>query len=205
MPSGWIDTSSWQGLTVSLRTRIGLRVANPADRDDLVQEALLRVHRASRSLRDASSFGPWVIRIADNVVVDFWRHRGRMSEIPHVALDEDAVADMAAPAGDDDRLRQALADHVACSVRRLPEPYRETLALTELEGARYADAARSLGISLTAIKSRVVRGRALLKQALRRQCDIEFAPTGQAIDCAPKAGVTCATSCFPSADTPVGP
>lgn len=204
MATGWIDTSSWQGLAASLRARIGRRVANPADRDDLVQEALLRVHRASRDLKSTSSFGPWVVRIADNVVVDFWRHRGRTSDSPHVALDEDVVADMTAPA-DDGRLRTALADHVARSVQRLPKPYRETLTLTELAGARYADAARSLGISLPAIKARVVRGRKMLKQALRRQCDIEFAATGQAIDCVPKAGVTCATSCFPSADRPVGP
>lgn len=203
MPSSWIDTSSWHGLTTSLRARIGRRVGNPADRDDLVQEALLRVHRASRDLKDVSSYGPWVVRIADNVVVDFWRHRGRMSGIPHVALDEDAVADMIAPA-DDGRLRTALADHVARSVKRLPRPYRETLVLTELEGIRYADAARSLGISLPALKARVVRGRKLLKQALRRQCDIEFAATGQAIDCVPKAGVACATSCLPSAEAPLG-
>jgi RNA polymerase sigma-70 factor (ECF subfamily) len=204
MASGWIDTSSWQGLSASLRARIGRRVANPADRDDLVQEALLRIHRASRDLKVASSLGPWVVRIADNVVVDFWRQRGRMSEIPHVPLDEEAVADVPPPA-DDNRLRTALADHVARSVLRLPEPYRETLALTELAGTRYADAARSLGISLPAIKARVVRGRKMLKQALRRQCDIEFAATGQAIDCVPKAGIACATSCFPSADRPVGP
>ena len=203
MPSGWIDTSSWQGLAASLRARIGRRVANPADRDDLVQEALLRVHRASRDLKAASSFGPWVVRIADNVVVDFWRHRGRMSEIPHVPLDEDAVADVPTLV-DDGRLRMALADHVARSVRRLPKPYRETLALIDLEGTRYADAARSLGISLPAIKARVVRGRALLKQALRRQCDIEFAATGQAIDCVPKAGVACTASCLPSAERSFG-
>jgi RNA polymerase sigma-70 factor, ECF subfamily len=83
--------------------------------------------------------------------------------------------------------RQTVAAHLADMVTRLDSPYRETLTLTELQGMKYAEAARTLGISLAAVKSRVLRGRHILRNALIRCCKIELGATGRVLDCAPRA------------------
>ena len=80
---------------------------------------------------------------------------------------------------------------LAATIQTLPEPYREALTLVELEGLTQREAAERLGISHSGLKSRVQRGRALLRRALVRCCDVELDRAGRLIDYrerAPKCG-----------------
>jgi RNA polymerase sigma-70 factor (ECF subfamily) len=61
---------------------------------------------------------------------------------------------------------------------------------------KYADAARTLGISLAAVKSRVLRGRHMLRNALIRCCEIELGATGGVLGCTPRGKEACG-SCEP--------
>jgi RNA polymerase sigma-70 factor (ECF subfamily) len=201
MDAGRIDTSSWQGLTATLRSHIGRRVGNAADRDDLVQDVLLRVHRSYGALKKQMSAGAWIARIADNAVIDFWRRGKKPAMAPAAMTDVDA-AEIAGDSGEGDHLQQALAAYVARSVTSLPSPYRETLTLTELQGVKYAAAAEMLGVSLAAVKSRVLRGRMILKQSLRENCDLEIGATGRVIACSPGADSACTDSCQGPNDAP---
>lgn len=72
-----ITETSWQELVRAVKSYIGRRVSNPEDRDDLVQDVLLRIHRGLDGLKGQASLGPWVYSIASNAVVDYWRRRGK--------------------------------------------------------------------------------------------------------------------------------
>ena len=185
-----ITEASWSELLRAVKSFVARRVKDPADRDDLVQEVLLRVHRGLDGLKGQTAPGPWIYSIARNAIVDHWRRKGRAPTVPvddiEVAGDELAVFD-----DDGESLQQAVAAYLAEAVHRLQSPYRETLILTELQGMKYADAARRLGVSLPAIKSRVLRGRGMLREALIRCCEIELGPTGRVIDCAPRGSTPC--------------
>src|SRR5437588_536499 len=87
------------------------------------------------------------------------RRRSRARARHPLAID--APPEEAAPVVDDDldSAEQLLARAVVPFVAMLPSPYREAITLTELEGLSQKQAAEILGISLTAMKSRVVRGR----------------------------------------------
>ena len=158
-----------------MRSYVGRRVTNPEDRDDLVQEVLLRVHRGLTSLKDQTSPGPWIFGIAHNVVVDHWRKRGRTRSVP---LDEAEIdlGELVDETDDGELLQQSVATYLADMVTRLESPYRETLILTELQDMKYTDAARRLGISLAAVKSRVLRGREMLRKSPIRCCEIDSEP-----------------------------
>jgi RNA polymerase sigma-70 factor (ECF subfamily) len=184
---------AWREIAGALRSYIGRRVPDAADRDDLVQDVLLRAHRGRGHLKDRAAPGPWIYGIANNAVIDYWRRNGRRGRAS-IALAETDLAELP-ELPDDDRLQQVLAGFVANQVARLPSPYRETLTLTELQGMRQADAAAMLGISLAALKSRVLRGRVLVRQALLECCALEFGPTGRVVDCMPQPGKPRAATC----------
>jgi RNA polymerase sigma-70 factor, ECF subfamily len=122
-------------------------------------------------------------------VVDHWRKR-RPASLP-IDDAEAAFGELADVADDGDALQPGVAAYLAGAVKRLESPYRETLTLTELQGVKYADAAAALGVSLAAVKSRVLRGREMLRQALSQCCAIELGPTGRVVDCAPRTPSAC--------------
>jgi RNA polymerase sigma-70 factor (ECF subfamily) len=186
-----ITETSWRDLVRAVRSYVGRRVTNPEDRDDLVQDVMLRIHGGLAGLKAQDKPGPWIYGIAHNVVIDHWRRKGRPTPVP-IEDAEATLGEIAAIVNDGDDLQQTVAAYVADQVTGLESPYRETLTLTELKGMKYADAADTLGISLAAVKSRVLRGRQMLRKALIRCCEIEVAPTGRIIACAPRSPGNCA-------------
>jgi RNA polymerase sigma-70 factor (ECF subfamily) len=73
----------------------------------------------------------------------------------------------------------------------LPERYREALILTEFDGLTQKELAERVGISLSGAKSRVQRGREMLKGMLHECCRFEFDRRGRVIECEPRAEDNC--------------
>lgn len=177
-----VITALWRELSDSLRGFLRSRTATDADAEDLLQEVFLRIHRRLPELREPAKLQGWVYRIARNVVIDHYRLRRQ-----HAPLEVDAVA--ADPAGRDavdlsPALRRFLAE--------LPPAYREPLIRHEFQGEGLADIAAALGLSLTAVKSRVRRARLLLRQMLDRCCRFEFDRRGRVISAVPRQPCRCA-------------
>lgn len=178
---------AWRELERELRPFVTRRVS-PADVDDVVQEIFVRLHRSGDELRDEERFGPWVMRVARNTITDHHRTHGRRIAREAKAGDvvdgherDDGVVErvsngVGALHEHEDTLdgspEQELAAYAALFVAMLPSPYREALTLTELEGLSQKDAAELLGVSLPALKSRVLRGRAKLREALEDCCHV---------------------------------
>ena len=158
----------------------------PADQvDDLVQETFLRIHTRLDDLRDPDRLAPWVYRIARSVWVD--RGRRRRPEQPSAVglTDEDLSV---TPAPPDPTL--LVAAWLPGLVETLPEPYREAVRLSELEGHSQAEVARMLGISPSGARSRVQRGRRLLREQLEACCTL-VREGAQIIDYAPNPACAC--------------
>jgi RNA polymerase sigma-70 factor (ECF subfamily) len=81
---------------------------------------------------------------------------------------------------------EELASYIALFVVMLPSPYREALTLTELEGLTQREAAERLGISVSGMKSRVQRGRLLLRELLEGCCDIALDARGHVMSYEPR-------------------
>lgn len=160
--------------TAKLRAFIRRRVRDDATADDLAQDTLLKVYRSRATLRDGQRLEAWLYRIARTTVIDYYR-RGRPSEALPEAIAAESPDEV-----------QILREAVLVSTRRfleeLPEAYREPVRLAELEGLPLAKIALRLDVSLTAVKSRVQRGRAMLKKKLQDCCRFEFDRQGKIID-----------------------
>jgi RNA polymerase sigma-70 factor, ECF subfamily len=178
------DSGSWETVAAKLRDYVGRRVRNPADRDDIVQDALVRVLDGLPGLRTPEALGPWIYRIARNAVVDHWRRSGNADEpLPE---DWDRVEEEAESA-----VVEEVATYMRALLGLLPPADRAVLDLTELEGLSQKDAASRLGLSLAATKSKVRRGRLKLRAALEHYCRLEVSARGELIGCEPKPGSAC--------------
>lgn len=186
------STPAWTGLREDLRRYIRRRVPRSDIADDLLQETFLRIHRGIGSLSDSDRLIPWVYAIARNVVHDYHR-RKRDATIP---LNEAGIA--AAPPLDDSRASSRAASWLDGMMARLPDKSRMAVQLSEIEGLSQKEVAERLGLSLTAAKSRVRRGRAQLRSMIEACCTFEFDRRGNIIDYSRKATPAAGTSgCAP--------
>lgn len=156
-----------------LRGFIRSRVPDDATADDLTQEALLKVYRSRTALRDEQKLEAWLYRVARTTVIDYYRRERPREELPEALAAE--------PADEVAALREAVIVSMKRFLGELPEAYREPVRLAELEGLPLTKIALRLGLSLTAVKSRVRRGRAMLKKKLQDCCRFEFDRGGRVI------------------------
>lgn len=115
-----------------------------------------------------------MFRIARSVAVDHLRRRAQ-DELPAEFSDE-AVDE------DDTTAEQVLGLWLRTMVDTLPAPYREAVRLIDLEARGQREVAERLGMSYSGLEARVQRGRAQLRAALLRCCDVEFDARGHVVD-----------------------
>jgi len=131
---------------------------NRDDADDLVQDTLERAWSRASLWRGVADMRGWLFSIMHNLHVDALR-RGRLATVP---LSEDTPEGIAPPPQAE---RLAVLD-LQAALDRLPLEQREVLLLVALEDMAYADIARTLGIPLGTVMSRLSRGRERLRALL---------------------------------------
>jgi RNA polymerase sigma-70 factor (ECF subfamily) len=165
-----------------LRQFVRSRIPDEAAADDIVQDVFLKIHDHIDTLREGDRLERWVFQVARNTVVNYYR--SRKSDHP---LMEEPVAIVE----DNDDMHRKLASSLGEMIEQLPPLCREALKLTEIEGLRQKELAHRLGISLSAVKSRVRRARAMLRDLLMKCCHFEFDRYGTIIDYHPISCCCC--------------
>jgi RNA polymerase sigma-70 factor (ECF subfamily) len=128
-----------------------------------------------------------MFQVARNAIADAGRKQAR-APLESPDLDETP----APPTSDTDReAASALAGCMSLFVSQLLSPYREAIALVELEGKTAKEAAEMVGISVSGMKSRVQRGRAPLRDLFERCCEIAVDARGKPTDFAPRGQPLC--------------
>lgn len=133
---------------------------SPSDAEDLVQDVFTRAMGTIDGVRDGTCIGAWLAAVARNRATDFLRQQRRR---PTTALD--GSTDPPAPAGPD-RERAIEAAEALAHIRRLPEAYRETLALRLVEGLTGPEIAQRLGMTHGSVRVNLHRGMTMLRQSL---------------------------------------
>jgi len=153
-------------------------VYDRADAADLTQEVFVKVFRGVGKFHGESSLRTWIYRIALREASNQrrWWMRHRYQEIPieqeisegnsgfSIKL-KDTLVD-AAESPYDSAVQTENRERVEAALKRVPEPFRTTLILRDIEGFVYEEVAEMQGVNLGTVKSRLVRGRALLKALL---------------------------------------
>lgn len=138
---------------------------NQADAEDVLQDALLNAYRALGSLRDRDAFQAWLATIARNACHRLKR-REALQPLLELPVSGDPGIAAADPSAESQVVRMDLERCVKSALARLPPSSREVVALRDMQGLTAPDAARQLGISVAALKSRLHRARGQLRHEL---------------------------------------
>jgi len=169
----------WDRYNRRLGAFIRSRVGNDADAEDILQEVFYRIHRHLCCQTEWSKPESWIYQIARNLIIDHYRRRREMVEIPESYPVEFDLDEQARLEGDPEA---TLALSLKEMVDELPEPYRQALLLTEYQGLSQKQLAESQGISLSGAKSRVQRARDKLRDMLLDCCHFELDRRGRILD-----------------------
>jgi RNA polymerase sigma-70 factor (ECF subfamily) len=147
-------------------------LSDRADAADVTQEVFLHVFRGIRGFRGGSSLKTWLYRISVRQALNHrrwcWRHHRMQTSIDVPTTDERPVLELtdaeATP------FEQCAAHEVQATVRHalatVPPVFRSAVILRDLEGLSYEEIAEVLEVSVGTVKSRIMRGRRMLKEIL---------------------------------------
>lgn len=137
--------------------------------DDATQETFISAYRAIGKFRGVN-LAPWLLRIARNQCYDMIR---AMRRRPADSLEENLTNPAVARAQDshspeEETLRGELAAEIQRAILSLPQEQRLVITLIDVQGFSYEEAAEAAGVSKGTVKSRLSRGRARVRDHLRR-------------------------------------
>lgn len=155
--------------------RAARHVGSHADAEDLAQEVLIKVYLHVQRFEGNDSLWPWIARITSNAAISLLRTRKLRESREHPAWRAVESADrfnVQAEPPDPARLADELAigtevrRRLLVALRGLPVVYRDAVILKDLHGYTSAETSRFLRVPVPTVKSRVNRGRRLLRQTL---------------------------------------
>ena len=140
---------------------------NAEDAEEAAQDTFLALWRGIGSFRQESLLSTWIYRLASNACIDLLR-RGKRNVSGPSLDDEETLLDAADPAPQphEEAERRELHRQLREGLMALPEDYRAILLLREVEGLSYSEIAEATRLELGTVKSRISRGRTLLRNYL---------------------------------------
>lgn len=133
--------------------------------DDIAQETFIRAYKYMDTFRGEAAAKTWLLRITRNR----WLTYRNTAFIRRVTLAEDSAARLSGPSAEETFLEQSLRGEVWRMVLGLPRKHREILMLAAHYGQSMEEIALTLGISLPAAKSRLLRARRKAKEIWERE------------------------------------
>jgi RNA polymerase sigma-70 factor (ECF subfamily) len=164
---------------------VALRLAGSrADAEDLVADTAVKAWSAIDSLQERARFRPWIFRILRNCWISGHRRKSvRPAEVAYVeegADDEpESLVSLLNEQPDEflvwwaqpevEFFNDLLGNSILAAIEKLPEAFRTTVLLINVEGLTYDECAEVLGVPAGTVRSRMKRGRTLLQKALWKQ------------------------------------
>ena len=140
---------------------------NAEDAEEAAQDALLALWRGIDRFRQESSLSTWIYRLASNACIDLMRRKKKGAG--SVSLDDEELfvdAVDPAPQPHEEAERRETQRLLQEGLLSLPAEYRSILLLREIEGLSYSEISAALDLELGTVKSRISRGRTLLRNFL---------------------------------------
>ena len=148
-------------------------IRDPAEVEDVTQEAFIKAYRALPAFRGDSAFYTWLYRIGINTAKNYLMAMGRRAPTSTEVEAEDAegfeegeqLRDINTP--ESVLLSKEIAETVNATIEGLPEELRRAIQMREIEGMSYEDIAQAMDCPIGTVRSRIFRAREAIAQQLR--------------------------------------
>jgi len=152
-------------------------IRDPAEVEDVTQEAFIKAYRALPAFRGDSAFYTWLYRIGINTAKNYLMAMGRRAPTSTEVEAEDAegfeegeqLRDINTP--ESVLLSKEIATTVNATIERLPEELRTAIQMREIEGMSYEDIAKAMDCPIGTVRSRIFRAREAIAEQLRPLLD----------------------------------
>ena len=171
------DKQAFELLVVKYQRKLGRLLSrfirDPAEVEDVAQEAFIKAYRALPSFRGDSAFYTWLYRIGINTAKNYLVAMGRRaptttefdSEEAENFEDGDQLRDLNTPEAE--LMTRQIAATVNQTMEELPEELRTAITLREIEGMSYEDIANVMNCPIGTVRSRIFRARETIADRLR--------------------------------------
>lgn len=146
----------------------------PEDAQDLLQEGLLKAYRSYNRFKKGTSFDRWVFQIIYRSFVDLYRKKKRRPYVssldespPHLEQEKPPEVPDYSALPEEMALKQELGATIQKALLQLPDEFRAAVILCDIQGFSYEEISQILQCSLGTVRSRIHRGRRLLRELLR--------------------------------------
>ncbi len=150
------------------------RVNDPVESEELLSQVMLKIYNNCEKVEGVRNIEAWLITIAKNTVTDYFREKQRVSIDALVINTPDDKAE---------ELYHQLESCIPSLIQKLPEKYAKPLADYELKGISQKQLAIKYGLSDSGLKSRIQRGRKMLKNLFTEYCGHLLLEEGCSSDC----------------------
>jgi RNA polymerase sigma-70 factor (ECF subfamily) len=162
----------WEEFSGRIRSHLLRKLRNKGDADDLMQEIFMKIHAHLPHLRESRKLSSWLYRITENTLNDYYRKK----RLPDKEFDEETTV----PETDaDENPLSGIEKCLGVFIDRLPEKYREPLVMSDVEGKNQKEIAEEMDISYSGLKSRVQRGREMIKEMFIECCKLSVGKDGK--------------------------
>jgi RNA polymerase sigma-70 factor (ECF subfamily) len=157
---------------INLLYNYALRTTNnEADADDLVQETYLKAYRFWDKYEKGTNIRAWLFRIMKNSYINKYRKEAKEPDLVDYDDVKNSFATVREESADSIDVQQhmfgnLLDDDVARAIASLPDDFRTVVILCDIEGLTYEEIADFVDVPLGTVRSRLHRGRKLLRQQL---------------------------------------
>lgn len=153
----------------TLKQFIRSRVKHTDDAEDILQETFIKLSFNLQALKNTEKLQSWIFTIARNAITDYYRKKNKLSG--HAEIHEH-LSDTIAEEKESDTTK-GLETCIRAYINQLPEGYREIILDSEIKGIKQKDLVEKYGIGYPGIRSRVQRGRKMIKEMFLNCCRIE--------------------------------
>jgi len=172
---------AWLEYRKQLLSTIRAKVDTASDAEDILNEIFVKLLMAVNRDKPPRNMGAWLYQVTKNSIVDYYRSKKYFEHLSENPIQEHQQADAI----------KSISKCMLPMIRALPENYQQALILAEIEGYKYKDVATELDLTLSAVKSRILRGRKILYGSILSCCELKRDHKNKIIDYDVKTNSSC--------------
>jgi len=173
----------WIKVYNKLSGYISKHTKNKDDVKDIIQDTFIKVKTKIDTLKNPAKVESWIFQIARNTMNDYFRDQKKSHE--NEDYQEEISIEPNAFEEEEIKIKiqtREFSEYAGFIVSELPEKYRKAVYMADIEGLSMKEVADELNISVSGAKSRVQRGRKMIKEIILKCCEVNTDKYGNIVD-----------------------